>query len=109
MMNWYWPFSTIPRVVSVACVVVTTVARRGSFGGVVQRVAHERAFPEAECLLRESPGICSQQSVVLQARPAPEIESSDPCCLICTAPPGAPDGCGLGPQASPQAEMVQRS
>ncbi|WP_437633484.1 hypothetical protein [Sorangium sp. So ce854] len=105
MMNWYCPVSTIWMLVSVACVVVVTTARRGSLGGVVQRVCQERALPDAECLLRASPGICSQHAAVLHGRPAPEIESSEPCCWICTAPPGAPCGRGLGPHASPHAAI----
>ena len=85
---------------SVADTVVTTVARRGSLGGVVQRV--DQALGLAEWLVRESPGIGSQHSAVLQALPPPTMESSLPCSLTATLPPPPPAPFGLGPQASPQ-------
>jgi hypothetical protein len=109
MMNWYCPVSVIVMLESVAEVVVTTVARRGSFAADAHRVRQARAFPDAEWLVRASPGICSQQSAVLHARPAPEIMSSEPDCLICTAPPGAPSGFGFGPHASPHEVIDHRS
>jgi hypothetical protein len=80
--NWYWPVSFIEIDESVADVVVTIVAWRGSFGGVLHRVRQKRPPPEAEWLVRERPGICSQHSPVLHARPAPEMESSPPISLI---------------------------
>ena len=45
---------------------------------------------EAEWLVRETPGICSQHWAVLKLRPAPAIMSSPPCSVIWTAPPPAP-------------------
>src|SRR5215470_6258244 len=109
MTNWYCPVSFIEIDVSLACVVVTTVACRGSFFGVLQRVRQKRPPPEAEWLLRERPGICSQHSEVLHARPAPTIESSPPCSRTWTEPPPAPCGFGFGPQASPQSPMTHFS
>src|SRR4051812_43118729 len=96
-------------VASVADVLVTIVARRASFAGVAHRVRQKRPPPDAEWLERESPGICSQHSPVLQDRPAPEIESSPPISLICTAPPPPPCPRGLGPHASPQSPIAHDS
>ncbi|AKT36561.1 uncharacterized protein CMC5_006790 [Chondromyces crocatus] len=105
----YWAVSLMLIEVSVAWVVVTTVMRRGAPGAVVQRVRHARPAPEAEWLDRESRGVCSQQEVVLQDLPAPEIRSSAPCCWIWTVPPGAPWEAGFGPQSSPHDEAAHCS
>ncbi|MEJ7730000.1 MAG: hypothetical protein WKG00_12360 [Polyangiaceae bacterium] len=109
MTNWYWPVSVRLMVVSVAVMLVTTVAWRESALPVLQRVRQNRPPPDAEWLVRDRPGICSQHSAVVKARPAPMMLSSPPCSRICTEPAPAPCGVGLGPQASPQSPIAQRS
>src|SRR5580704_17817463 len=94
---------------SVAWMLVVTAARRESFGALVQRVRQKRPPPDCEWLVRATPGICSQHSAVLNARPAPRMLSSPPCSRICTLPPPAPCGAGLGPQASPHSLTDQLS
>lgn len=94
---------------SVADSVVVMAARRGSFGAEVQRVRQNRPPPDAEWLLRDRPGICSQHSALLNARPAPTMLSSPPCSRICTLPPPAPRPAGFGPQAAPQSLTDQLS
>src|SRR5271165_1509770 len=88
---------------------VVIAARRESLGDEVQRVRQKRPPPDCEWLLRDTPGICSQHCAVLNARPAPTMESSPPCSRIWTAPPPAPCGAGRGPQASPHSATDQLS
>ena len=93
---------------SVAPTFVTTTARRESPVGLLHRVLQPRG--EAEWLVRDNPGICSQHCAVVKARPAPEKASSPPCSAIVTAPPGAPPlEVGFGPQASPQSGALHDS
>lgn len=94
---------------SVAVIEVVMAARRESLGAEVQRVLHDRPPPAWEWLVRDTPGICSQHWAVLNALPAPTMESSPPCSRTCTDPPPAPWGAGLGPHASPQSLTVQLS
>ena len=109
MTNVYSPVSLREMLLSVAEIEVVMAARRESFGAEVQRVRQKRPPPDWEWLVRDTPGICSQHWAVLNARPAPTIDSSPPCSLICTAPPPAPCGAGLGPHASPQSVTDQLS
>src|ERR1700733_1366870 len=94
---------------SVAEMLVTITARRESLAADVHRVRQKRPPPDCEWLVRERPGICSQHSAVLKARPAPTMDSSPPCSRICTLPPPAPRAAGRGPQASPHSLTDQLS
>ena len=88
-VTWCSDVSCIAIDVSVADTVVVTLMRCFSFERL-HRVRQNRPPPDCEWLTRPSPGACSQHSDVLQARPAPTIESSPPCSRICTDPPPPP-------------------
>ncbi len=67
--NWYWPVSSKLMALSVALMVVMTVAWRGSLAAVLQTLCQPRWPPE--WLRRRRPGNCSQQCVVEYVGPAP--------------------------------------
>ena len=109
MAHWYSPISLSEIELSVAERVVTTVACRGSPAALLQRVRQKRPFPDCEWLVRDIPGICSQHSAELQARPPPRMLSSPPCSRICTDPPPPPLDGGLAPQPGRQSASDQVS